>query len=316
MQILNDDILKTYTIKGFLKDTYLLQKAKQLDKFIPQIYREEMRGVADGAGVSYNDILLINTYDDLLYLLGCSSIAVTKNDKNQIFFHTRNLDYPIDILAGKSVIFHYLDKKFISVGFPGYIGALSATNYKGISISSHTSIVSHNEIGIPTGILYRKIIEEAQNIADVELILNSNKRTIGNNLLVSSLSENKVANFEITASDIVKISNKTHAIATNHFVSNKLSKINKPITNSTKRYNYLESFYKNLNDTNVDKIKQVMSFYDGNEKGWSSIANKGTVQSIIFLPSEKLIYIAKGIKTPVNKEGYVKYDYGKMINGR
>jgi predicted choloylglycine hydrolase len=226
---------------------------------------------------------------------------------------TRNLDYPFDVLADKNVIFHYLDKDFVSVGFPGYIGALSATNYSGISLSSHTAAVLENQSGIPTGILYRKIIEEAESIMDVELILNKHERTIGNNLVISSLYENKVSTFEITSKKIIEITNKDYAVATNHFVSSELSKINKSSVNSINRRNYLKNFYENLDNTNVDKIKATMSFYGGNEQGWSSIANKGTVQSVIFLPEQKTLYVAKGIETPVNNDGYAKYDYSKII---
>jgi hypothetical protein len=59
VKILKHDILKSNTIKGFFTNSYLLQKAKQLDSHIPQVYREEIKGIAEGAEVSYNDILLI-----------------------------------------------------------------------------------------------------------------------------------------------------------------------------------------------------------------------------------------------------------------
>ncbi len=313
VNILDNEILRKNTVKGFLIDTYLLQKAKQLDKHIPQIYREEMKGIAEGAKISYNDVLLINTYDDLLYLASCSSIAVSKNDKNSLFFHARNLDYPINVLSDKNIIFHYLDKKIISVGFPGYIGALSSTNYHGISLSSQTATVQKNSIGVPTGIIYRKIMEEANTFKKVESILKNNQRTIGNNLVVSSFYENQVAVFEITADNVVKLSDKDYAIATNHFVSPELSVINRSMPNSIKRYNYLDNFFQNSENINVDKIKETMSFFDGNQKSWSSIANKGTVQSVIFLPEQKIIYVAKGVETPVNKDGYVEYNYGQII---
>lgn len=87
VSILKQEILQTQTTKGKLIQAYLLYEAKQLDACIPQKYREEMRGVADGANVSYNDILLINTYDDLLHLSGCSSLAVTKSDRSESFIH-------------------------------------------------------------------------------------------------------------------------------------------------------------------------------------------------------------------------------------
>jgi hypothetical protein len=312
IHILKNEILQTNTFVGFFVDQYLIQQGKKFDKHIPQIYREEIKGIAEGAEVSYNDILLINVFDDLMNLVRCSSIAVAKNDKNSLFFHARNLDYPIDALAKKNIVFHYLDEQFISVAFPGYIGALSATNYDGISLSSHTSPAQKDEIGVPTGIIYREIMEEAEDIADAESILKNNKRTIGNNLLVSSLNENQTAVFEITVDKVVKILGD-HGVATNHFVSQELSGLNKLISNSEKRYNYLENFFQDSENIDVEMVKEVMSFYDGNEEYWSSIASKGTVQSVIFIPEQKVVYVAKGIEAPVNKEGYVKYAYGEVI---
>lgn len=314
IDILNSEILKIDTVKGFVINTYLLQKAKQIDKHIPQIYREEMKGVADGAQVSYNNLLILNTYDDLLYLTGCSSIAISKNDRNSFFFHARNLDYPVAALSDKNIVFHYLDSDFISVGFPGYIGAVSATNYSGISLSSHTVAVPKNEIGVPTGIIYREIMEKASTINEAETILKANPRTIGNNILVSSLAENQTIVFEITSDQIIKVSDTGHSVATNHFVSPELSTINNATPSSQGRYTYLDTFYTNVESPNIDQIKEAMSFYDGNQIGWSSVANKGTVQSVIFLPEQKIIWIAKGVDTPVNQAGYVQYHYSQFVS--
>jgi hypothetical protein len=44
----------------------LLRHAHQTETRIRPEYREEMAGVADGAGVSYSDVLVLNTYDDLV----------------------------------------------------------------------------------------------------------------------------------------------------------------------------------------------------------------------------------------------------------
>src|SRR4051794_16273669 len=40
--------------------------SKQMERHIPRALRDEMRGIADGAEVSYRDILLFNCFDDLL----------------------------------------------------------------------------------------------------------------------------------------------------------------------------------------------------------------------------------------------------------
>jgi predicted choloylglycine hydrolase len=316
VNIMYNVVFDTASLNGRLEYSYTLIHALLLEQQIPQIYRDEMRGVADGADVEYNEILIFNTYDDLLHLSMCSSISAIENAKHPFTFHARNLDYPIEVLAGKNVILHYLDQEFISVGFPGYIGALTATNYHGISLSSHTAAIANNESGVPSGILYRMIIEHARQLDDVELILNSNQRTIGNNLLVSSLLEKKIAIFQITPKQVHLIESNLHLVATNHFISDSMIVLSPPSQNSAKRFRFLDFLYKKSQKLPIDIILSGMSFYDGNLFDWSSVSNKGTVQSVVFIPESHTLYIAKGSETPVTSEGYAVYDYGDFVQNK
>ena len=47
----------------------LLSQARLLDQSIPEHLRREMEGIADGAGLSYQDVLLLNVVPDLLALM-------------------------------------------------------------------------------------------------------------------------------------------------------------------------------------------------------------------------------------------------------
>jgi predicted choloylglycine hydrolase len=243
----------------------------------------------------------------------CSSLAAIESPIHPFFFHARNLDYPIEVLAGKNVIFHYKDKKCILVGFPGYIGALTATNYRGLTLSSHTAVVPSNQKGVPTGILYRMIIENARSIKDVHTILKKNKRTIGNNLMVSSLKENKIALFEITADTVVMTSDNEFLAVTNHFQSEYMSSLYGATTYSKKRKRYLDLFYTKSKTITPDNIMLAMSHFDGGLFDWSTVANKGTVQSVVFFPGKRMLFIAKGTETPVTMGGYVMYDYDGYV---
>lgn len=307
VQILNTKVLSKYKAKQFLIKIVLLQKAFELEQHIPKKYIQEMNEIAKGAEVEYSDILLINTYDDLLYLAGCSSLSGNIAENNQEFFHARNLDYPIDDLAGRTVLWN--DSKTITIGFPGYIGALTATNpTTGISLSSHTSRSNTVQVGIPTGFLYRKIIEEAKTLHDVRNILEHEKRTMGNNVLVSSLKENKSSVFEFDADQVIeRPSQKNFSIATNHFVSKKFK--DNTSSNSKKRYNSLKNFSQNTSKITPQKIQKIFSKYDTSKNGWSSLSSTGTVQSIIIFPNLRKIFLANGTKTPVTENGYVEYDY-------
>ena len=46
---------------------FLLDSGRRLEGFLPPEYREEMRGIADGAGLPYDEILLLNTFMDSLF---------------------------------------------------------------------------------------------------------------------------------------------------------------------------------------------------------------------------------------------------------
>jgi predicted choloylglycine hydrolase len=310
VEILHTEILKTGTAKGEFVTPLFVEQSKALEKFIPATFKDEMRGIADASGATYQEILLINTYDDIANLMGCSSIAMPKTKKNELFFHARNLDYPFDLLADKNVIYRYLEQSVISVTFPGYIGALTGTNRAGISLSSHTSHSADNEVGIPSGILYRMILENATTIGQVDSMLRSNQRTIGNNLVISSLNENKVAVFEITAAAVVQLPSDERAVCTNHFVSDELGYPIDPSSGSFLRYDYLNKAFKNQSVV-LESIVKTMSYCEENaSEHWASVSNEGTVQSVIFLPELHLIYVAKGTEAPTTAGGFICYDYG------
>jgi hypothetical protein len=49
-----------------LSHLLLLRFARHMEAYIPSEYREEMRGLADGAGLSYSDVLVLHTFRELL----------------------------------------------------------------------------------------------------------------------------------------------------------------------------------------------------------------------------------------------------------
>lgn len=53
--------------EGRFSYEFLLDSGRELAKSIPEPYLEEMRGIADGAGLPYEDILLLNTFMDSLF---------------------------------------------------------------------------------------------------------------------------------------------------------------------------------------------------------------------------------------------------------
>ena len=293
---------------GYPIYSILQNKAKNFIKYIPQENLEEMQWIADWAGVNFNDILLINTYDDMLQIAGCSSMLVPKKtDFNDYFIHTRNLDYPIKILAKHKVVLKY--NSHISVWFPWYIWVLTWVWKKWISLSNHTAYsVNKWDFWIPSWLLYRKVLINSENIEDAKNILEKNKRTIANNLMIWYFKNNTwiIAEFDSKKISYRDFQKKEILVSTNHFRTEELKKVSTSWEGS--RYNqYFEKFWE-IKKVDNKKIEKILSHYK-KSKYWETIANNGTIQSVIMIPELRKIFVANGDNIPVTNGEYVEVNY-------
>ncbi len=212
------------------------EKALSKRFFIPYDYLQEMQGVAQGAGVPYSFIRLVNTIDDIRSVYACSSCAVETRDG---WIAASNLDYGLlaDAVAKNLTVFIYRssnDIPFISVAFPGYIGMLRGINEKGTFLASHTSRSRvERKAGISCGILYRMMLELNRfPYQGMELLYNSD-RTIGNNVLYGSRT--MVAVLECDTGEIKMRESETNGrikfiTATNHFQQKEMRPRQRPRT--------------------------------------------------------------------------------------
>lgn len=302
-KIVKNDILS-------IKKSIFKYRVKKYIPFIKDEYLEEMKGIADWANVAFTDILLINIYDELMNESWCSSLVIPKSEIAENFYHARNLDYNLPILAKYKVLLKYKD--YISVWFPWYIWWITWANYEWISLSSHTAYSKEdNKIATPSWFIYKEILSKAKSIKDVEDILKNSNISIANNLAIWSKNENKAVVFEFDSKNIVKrsINNNTdnnYIISTNNYLTPKMKEFSKydNQTNSKERYNqYIEQIKKEWYLW-LHNIMNIMWYYDESKKWWSTIANKWTVQSVIMNTSDNVIYIAKWVNTPVTKDWY------------
>ncbi len=308
--------------KGFhvplLGKAMAVRKARRLEAQIPYRYIAEMRGVADGSGVPYADILLFNVFDDLLYVHGCSSLGLEKGSAAGEWIHARNLDYLLHQLARyKTVMVQEWGTSpptndFVSVGFPGYIGVLTGINSRGISLSAHTSISADNAVGVPSGFLYRRIMEEAGTLDQAVAILRTGPRTIGNNILLGSFRENRFVAAEVTARRCeTRAPEGGVVVVTNHFQCAALGELQRGpdrlLQGSRQRAKTLQEFQSGLGrPAGVADVRRWFASTKGQGAVFPSVANKGTVQGVIFAPAEGAFYVAKGNRTPVTTAGYLR----------
>ena len=210
----------------------------QMHRHIPRELREEMRWVADGAAVSYRDVLLFNCFDDVLHTLiqlnpvvapimshrfvapilgrfACSSFVLggSRTETGRPF-HGRNLDYFLNdgfidpdglvpqVLRDHVVVFVVRPSRgraFASVAWPGFVGAVTTLNGAGLSLACLTSFTPRETPnGIPLLLLYRLMAQYGGSLDEAEWLLRGVRRTIGNNVTLASGPEDDARRFEFT----------------------------------------------------------------------------------------------------------------------
>jgi isopenicillin-N N-acyltransferase-like protein len=148
-------------------------------RFIPDWYHEELRGVADGSGVPLADIRVCNFIPELFH---CSGFALSGNATvDGITYHGRVLDYGCDwrlqehpvLLVGRP------DGKipFVNVTYAGFIGSVTGMNAERISVGEMGGAGLGKWQGVPMAILMREVLHGASTLADAVAVFRDHPRT-------------------------------------------------------------------------------------------------------------------------------------------
>ncbi len=128
----------------------LYAKAGEIAKHIAADEIDEMRGLADGSGLPYEDVLFLNTYYSLTSsAVFCRQLASWgRNADGGELIHGRNLDwpdYPGQPLQRNNLILNLKPiqgLEHLTLGWPGMVGVVTGTNRHGIT-------VAFNQLGGP-----------------------------------------------------------------------------------------------------------------------------------------------------------------------
>ena len=282
----------------------------QVEKYIPEKYREELRGLAAGAGISYREALRVNAMVDRLQSVMCSTVVASGDAtrSGEVYFG-RNLDFPgRNVLQRMTVVFVYEpvgETPLVVVGWPGLIGALSGMNARGVA--GATMMIHRGaelQPGMPYPIMYREALAQARKAGDVHDYIAAATRTCPNNFMVVDAAGN---------SEVVEFDQKTcvrrkgtegSLCSTNHFRSSELEKVGWPL--GVRRYKILDEFLEQSRGR-IDfeavrgALKEVATPWFMN------------VQSMIFLPARQELHLAKGGKLPAAGQPFVHLDRATLF---
>ncbi|MFH0983006.1 MAG: C45 family peptidase [Planctomycetota bacterium] len=298
-------------------------------KFDPE-RREELKGMLDGIVASVGpaglrmerlgrnldlgDLEAVNALADWYRFL-CSSFSAWGDGQGGGEMVTaRNLDFlTLPGLDTQHLIIVYLDpgpgkKRWVSLAWSGLIGAYTAMNEEGVTISMHDA-EGRQPSGagpfVPRSIALRDALEAAtaaDAVADVRRVLSVEASIGGNNIHVSAPFTNQphpAAIFEydgdlssdggITVRLSPAAAQSGWIACTNHYL------LRGPLTegarqDSAVRYATLEQALRKARETHA-RIDLAFA-----RKVMAEVANRGTLQSVVFFPNRKEMYV--GLAAP------------------
>jgi hypothetical protein len=262
-----------------------------LVRSIPARYREEIEGLAEGAGISVPDARFLQTFLDIHKLAACSTLTARSPDGR--FVVGRNLDFPSMGIAHRyGVVFVIRGeglRPVVSVGWPGLLGAITGLNDAGLTLAVMVVyLVEDVPRGIPWALQYRRALEEDDRVGAVAARLAAEGSTNSNNLLVAD-GGGDAEILEIRPSGVERFPRRDGAIcSTNHF----LGAGRRPFTLHPQ---YLSSYLRRGRLERESVRRSGSPTIAELRRALRAVAPPlGNLQSMILFPEERALLLAMG----------------------
>ena len=289
-------------IKRVVGEADLRKWAKETEPFIPEAYREEMRGLAEGCGLTYEEILVVNTMVDRFQTVMCSTVVASGDaTKDGEVYFGRNLDFPgRNVLQKMTVVIVWSPEggtPLAAVTWPGMLGVLSGMNAEGVA--GATMLIHKGRArrpGLPYLLMYRQALSAARAKDDVYASISKAKRTTSNNfMVVDATGASEVIEYD---PEVIVRRPAAHGCvcSTNFFASDDLREQCMPVGKD--RYESLAEFL----ERDHGKID-----LDGVKNALADVATPFylNVQAMVFLPARQEIHLSEGGQLPAAKQPYV-----------
>jgi predicted choloylglycine hydrolase len=289
-------------VKRVVGEADLKAWARETEPFIPEPYREEMRGLAEGCGLPYEEVLLVNTMVDRFQTIACSTVVASGDaTKDGEIYFGRNLDFPgRNVLQKMTVVIVWSPEgrtQLAAVTWPGMLGVLSGMNSEGVA--GATMLVHkgrERRAGIPYLLMYRQALEAAKTKDDVYAAISKARRTSSNNfMVVDATGASEVIEFDPEEAVRRPAKSGCHC-STNFFASADLR--DRCIPMGKDRYETLEEFLaREHGHIDLDLVKQALA-----DVATPFYLN---IQAMVFLPARRELYVSEGGELPAAKQPYV-----------
>ncbi|QHI35949.1 hypothetical protein IMCC3317_12970 [Kordia antarctica] len=286
-------------------DVFIKSHATMIAQYAPHL-STELKGLAEGAGISYDEAVLLQVRTEIIYshnffldAAECSTIGMHRNAQTMV---GQTIDLPGQ-LASLGHVFRVKPERpdqpeILMYGFAGLLG-YAGLNSSGLSLNINMLTSSGWKIGVPPYLLCRLILG-THSVDEAIAIIKSIPRTSSRCFLISD--KNRMVIVEMTPNDI-HITEGNQLYHTNHYLSDKLAKdetLHFLFRNSSiKRLNQLKSMTEDNLPQNAEDVFNTFSDHSLYPVGLcahseGTIKRQDTVAAIVMEPQKGMLYARKG----------------------
>ncbi len=287
----------------------LRQAWARAEKFIPEKFKQEIKGMADATGMTVENVQDFTIFPELFH---CSGFAMWgKATADGELLHGRVLDYMREAGLDKWQLVIIEEPKdanaFVNVAYSGMLGSVTGMNDKQIGIGEMGGKGAEQWDGMPMSFLIRECLESGGTLDDVKRIMTDTPRTCEYYYVISDAKADKGRGM---AYGVAAVPQGVQFIGPNEFNE----RLPRPVEDAVLlsaggRYDVL-----------VDRVKKMYGKFtpqtamDLMARG---VAMESNMHDALFKPKTMELWVANStIQQPACNRPYRHYDVRKLIAER
>ena len=313
-----------------------------MDAYVPEEYLLEIYGSSffhadtfDFVGEKYSRVLNYHAAHDIGHalrqymLVGCTSFSAWGSmSEDSSLLVGRNFDFFVgdDFAKNKTVAFFNPDRgnKFMTVTWPGFIGAVSGMNEHGLTVTLNAAASDPPlSVKTPIAILAREILQYASDIDEAFAIAQKRETFVSETIMIASAKDGYTALIEKSPEKTALVRpSEEKIICSNHYQSPEFAKEEANLENirssdSPYRYQIIEELFGRYGAINAQEAALMLRERNGENGKKLGLGNQKCVNqliahhAVIFKPAERKVWVSA---SPYQLGAFVCYDLNEVFS--
>jgi isopenicillin-N N-acyltransferase-like protein len=286
IQLLHDKYLLVY-LKDQSTRFIALGASRLFENQLLPSHRAEVAALAQASNIDEDDTMLAQCFLDLSPMSACSTITLPASaTPDHIARFGRNLDFDSLNIADRYTRLFVVHPDgryaFAAIGWPGMIGVLSGMNEYGLTLANmEVTRAPRFPQAMPYTLLYRTVLEQCRTVDEaVDLLCKTPIQTANNLMLMDAQGNRAVVELTPIAVHVRRGKDDSALISTNHQRDQDTD-----TPGRCWRYDSLHAsaaaHFGQIDEQTVQKML-------------GDVGVDSTLQSMVFEPSNRVIYLAAG----------------------